>query len=226
MGSNCNRKEYVKLILAIGIALTMAAGPALAQCGGCPGAAGCGASQTMSLKLAAVNGDTFDVGKLVGKHPLVLLVAGTNKASKAAAAAVQKAFAAPGQTAKYVGVINAGMKAAQTAARGWKLGYTVLADPDKKAMAWLKTDTVPYAVFVNAAGQVVRTEANVTEANVAEGVMALAQSTEKLVDPVCGMTVTKEGAAGSATYQGKTYYFCNKVCKDNFVKDPQKYLAQ
>jgi YHS domain-containing protein len=216
----------MKLILAIGMALTMTAGSALAQCGGCPSATGCGASQTLSLKLVAVNGDTFDVGRLVGKHPLVLLVAGTDNASKAAAAAVQKAFAEPGQTAKYFGVINAGMKAAKTAAQGWKLGYTVLSDPDKKAMAWLNTDTVPSVAFVNAAGKLVRTETKVTEANVAEGVMALAQSTEKSVDPVCGMTVTKESAAGSATYQGKTYYFCNKVCKDNFTKDPQKYLAQ
>jgi YHS domain-containing protein len=213
----------MKLILAIGIALTMAAGPALAQCGGCPSAAGCGASQTVSLKLVAVGGDTFDVGRLVGKHPLVLLVTGTDNASKAAAAAF---WTAAGQTAKYVGFINAGMKTTKTAARGWKLGYTVLSDPDKKAMAWLRTDTVPYAVFVNAAGQVVRTEARVTEANVAEGVMALAQTQEKLIDPVCGMTVTKDGAAGSTTYQGKTYYFCSKACKDNFTKDPQKYLAQ
>jgi YHS domain-containing protein len=216
----------MKLILAIAAALTMAAGPALAQCGGCPSAAGCGASQTVSLKLATVNEDTFDVGRLVGKHPLVLLVAATDNASKAAAEAVQKAFAEPGQAAKYVGIISAGMKATKTAARGWKLGYTVLSDPDKKAMAWLCVDTVPSVVFVNAAGQIVRTETMVTEANVAEGVMALAQSPEKLVDPVCGMTVTKEGAAGSTTYQGKTYYFCNKVCKDNFAKDPQKYLAQ
>jgi YHS domain-containing protein len=216
----------MKLILAIGIALTMTAAPALAQCGGCPSAAGCGASQTVSLKLVAVNGDTFDVGRMVGKHPLVLLVAGTGNASKAAAAAVQKAFEEPGQTAKYFGVINAGMKAAKTAARGWKLGYTVLSDPDKKAMAWLNTDSVPSVAFVNAAGKLIRTETKVTEANVAEGVKALAQSPEKLIDPVCGMTVTKEGAAGSASYQGKTYYFCSKACKDNFTKDPQKYLAQ
>jgi YHS domain-containing protein len=216
----------MKLIFAIGIALTMAAGPALAQCGGCPGAAGCGASQTVSLKLTATNGDTFDVGRMVGKHPLVLLVAGTGNASKAAAAAVQKSFAEPGQTAKYFGLINAGMQAAKTAAQDWKLGYTVLSDPDKKAMAWLSVDTVPSVVFMNAAGKVIRTETKVTEASVAEGVRALAQTEAKLVDPVCGMTVTKEGAAGSTTYQGKTYYFCSKACKDNFTKDPQKYLAQ
>ncbi|MBM3332415.1 YHS domain-containing protein [candidate division WOR-3 bacterium] len=56
--------------------------------------------------------------------------------------------------------------------------------------------------------------------------MALAQSAEKLVDPVCGMTVTEETAAATHDYQGKTYYFCNKACKESFAKDPQKYLAQ
>jgi len=216
----------MKLMLAIAVAVTMAAGPALAQCGGCSGAAGCGASQKVSLKLAAVNGDTFDVGRLVGKHPLVLLVAGTGNASKAAAAVVQKAFAKPGQTTKYFGVINTGMKSAKTAARGWKLDYTVLSDPDKKATAWLNVDTIPSVVFVNMAGKVIRTETRVTEANVADGVMALAQSAEKLVDPVCGMTVTEETAAATHDYQGKTYYFCNKACKESFAKDPQKYLAQ
>ena len=216
----------MKLILGLGIAVIMAATPALAQCGGCPSAAGCGSSQAVSLKLAAVGGDTFDVGKLVGKHPLVLLVAGTDKASKAAALAVQKAYATTGQPAKFVGVINAGMKATKTAARGWKLGYTVLSDPDKKAMAWLKTDAVPFVAFVNAAGRVVRTESNITEETVAEGMSAMAQNEEQLVDPVCGMTVTREGAAGSVTYQGKTYYFCSTACKTNFEKNPQKYLSQ
>jgi YHS domain-containing protein len=216
----------MKLILGFGIAVMMAATPAPAQCGGCPNAAGCGSSQTMSLKLVSVAGDTFDVGKLVGKHPLVLLVAGTDKPSKAAALAVQKAYSSTGQPAKFVGVINAGMSAAKTAARGWKLGYPVLADPDKKAMAWLMADVVPFVVFVNAAGRVVRAEANITEATIAEGMKAMAQVEEKLVDPVCGMTVTKEGAAGSATYQGKTYYFCSAACKTSFEKDPQKYLSQ
>jgi YHS domain-containing protein len=216
----------MRLVVAIGIAATLAAGPVFAQCGGCKGAAGCGASQTVSLKLVTVGGDTFDVGRMVGKHPLVLLVAGTGNASKAAAAAVQKAFAEPGQTAKYFGIINAGMKATKTAAQDWQLGYTVFSDPDKKAMAWLNAESVPSVAFVSAAGKVIRVDTKVTEASVAEGVKTLAQTQDKLIDPVCGMTVTKETAAAKYDYQGKTYYFCNKVCKDNFSKDPQKYLAQ
>jgi len=217
----------MKLVLALGIAAMVSAVPALAQCGGCANSAGCGASQTMSLKLAAVSGDTLDLGMLVGKHPLVLLVAGTDKLSKAAALAVQQAFAHDhGQPAKFIGVINAGMKTTKNVARGWKLGYTVLADPDKKAMSWLKVSGVPRVVFVSAAGRVVKAESAIATASVLEGLKALAQTEEKLVDPVCGMTVTKEGAAGSYSFGGKTYYFCNSACKDSFIKSPEKYLSQ
>lgn len=46
------------------------------------------------------------------------------------------------------------------------------------------------------------------------------------VDPVCGMTVTKENAACSYDHKGKTYYFCAASCKDEFVAAPDKYLVK
>jgi Cu+-exporting ATPase len=221
----------MKLILAIGIAMTMAAGPALAQCGGCAnmasGGCGMGMGMTASLKLVSISGDTVDLPRLGGTKPLVVLVMGTDSVSRAAAAVVQKVFATTGQPGpKFTGVVNAGMEKAKATAKSLKLGYTVLADPDKKAMAWLMADAAPFVAFVNAEGRIVQAEATITEAKVAEGVKALAQTEQKLVDPVCGMTVTKETAAGSYVYKGQTYYFCSKACKDNFTKDPQKYLAQ
>ncbi len=45
------------------------------------------------------------------------------------------------------------------------------------------------------------------------------------LDPVCGMTVTKENAACSYDHKGKTYYFCAASCKDEFVAAPDKYLG-
>lgn len=44
-----------------------------------------------------------------------------------------------------------------------------------------------------------------------------------VVDPVCGMAV-KPPAAGHAVYKGKTYYFCSTACKEDFKKEPGKYL--
>src|SRR5262245_37654702 len=45
------------------------------------------------------------------------------------------------------------------------------------------------------------------------------------VDPVCGMTVNPDRAAGSVEYDGTTYYFCSKGCAARFQADPKKYLA-
>ena len=45
-------------------------------------------------------------------------------------------------------------------------------------------------------------------------------------DPVCGMTVTPGKArGGSATHAGHEYWFCNPKCRDKFVADPDRYLA-
>jgi P-type Cu+ transporter len=44
------------------------------------------------------------------------------------------------------------------------------------------------------------------------------------VDPVCGMEVDPEHAAGVSEYQGQTYYFCSSGCKKAFDQEPEKYI--
>ena len=44
------------------------------------------------------------------------------------------------------------------------------------------------------------------------------------VDPVCGMTVQPESAAGSYVHEGKTYYFCSTGCLAKFRQDPAAFL--
>ncbi|MCK6427611.1 MAG: heavy metal translocating P-type ATPase [Burkholderiaceae bacterium] len=44
-------------------------------------------------------------------------------------------------------------------------------------------------------------------------------------DPVCGMTVDPKTAAGSAAYQGTTYWFCSPDCVAQFNADPQRYAG-
>ncbi len=44
------------------------------------------------------------------------------------------------------------------------------------------------------------------------------------LDPVCGMTVDPEHAAGSSVYQGRTYHFCSKGCVAKFEANPEKFL--
>lgn len=45
-------------------------------------------------------------------------------------------------------------------------------------------------------------------------------------DPVCGMDVEEKKAAATSSYQGKTYYFCAKACKEKFDKQPDKFLGK
>ena len=44
-------------------------------------------------------------------------------------------------------------------------------------------------------------------------------------DPVCGMSVTIEGARHVAEVDGKTHYFCSAGCKTKFITDPEHYLS-
>jgi Cu+-exporting ATPase len=45
------------------------------------------------------------------------------------------------------------------------------------------------------------------------------------LDPVCGMTVQPAAAAGSHSFEQKTYYFCSRGCLEKFQADPARYLS-
>ena len=49
-------------------------------------------------------------------------------------------------------------------------------------------------------------------------------SASTVVDPVCGMKVDPDNAAGSFEYQGKTYYFCSTHCLHRFRENPESFL--
>jgi Cu+-exporting ATPase len=46
----------------------------------------------------------------------------------------------------------------------------------------------------------------------------------KAIDPVCGMSVTIDGAKHMTTHDGAHYYFCHPGCLTKFETDPKKYL--
>jgi P-type Cu+ transporter len=43
-------------------------------------------------------------------------------------------------------------------------------------------------------------------------------------DFVCGTEIDKTTSAGSYSYKGTTYHFCSESCRDQFSKDPNKFL--
>jgi len=52
----------------------------------------------------------------------------------------------------------------------------------------------------------------------------IVQNRAAALDPVCGMRVDPEHAAGKSIYQGQSYYFCSAGCRVKFEGDPEKYL--
>jgi len=47
-----------------------------------------------------------------------------------------------------------------------------------------------------------------------------------VIDPVCGMTVQRESAAGSFEHDGQIYYFCSTHCLKKFKANPERFLKQ
>ena len=43
-------------------------------------------------------------------------------------------------------------------------------------------------------------------------------------DPICGMTVDPNSAAGSYEHNGQTYYFCSQHCVAKFKENPATYV--
>jgi Cu+-exporting ATPase len=51
-----------------------------------------------------------------------------------------------------------------------------------------------------------------------------ASSPELHHDPVCGMNIAAEDAAGTVLHKGHRYYFCSNSCVEKFKAGPEKYL--
>lgn len=60
---------------------------------------------------------------------------------------------------------------------------------------------------------------------VSHGDMKFAPEGEFL-DPVCGMSVAPETAAGSYDFEGETYHFCSKSCLTKFRQNPKSFLEE
>ncbi len=46
------------------------------------------------------------------------------------------------------------------------------------------------------------------------------------IDFYCQMDIVKYGVSDTVIYKGKLYGFCSKMCKDEFLKTPEKYLEK
>ena len=45
-------------------------------------------------------------------------------------------------------------------------------------------------------------------------------------DPVCGIELMPGKEEAEVQYEGRTYHFCSRECRDLFVKNPADYLKE
>ncbi len=73
------------------------------------------------------------------------------------------------------------------------------------------------------------TKANISQKNgetiVSHGAMKAAPEGE-FIDPVCGMSVAPETAAGNYDFEGETFYFCSPSCLSKFKQNPKSFLEE
>ena len=58
-----------------------------------------------------------------------------------------------------------------------------------------------------------------------EGPAHQTSASRTVIDPVCGMEISREDAVGSYVHQGQEYFFCNPPCLENFRANPAQYLS-
>ena len=49
--------------------------------------------------------------------------------------------------------------------------------------------------------------------------------TPTVTDPVCGMTIDPDAAAGNSEHEGHIYYFCSQHCAESFAANPDRYVS-
>lgn len=50
-------------------------------------------------------------------------------------------------------------------------------------------------------------------------------SGDEVIDPVCGMTITRSEAPHQREHSGTTYYLCSSACATRFDSDGDAYAA-
>ena len=54
---------------------------------------------------------------------------------------------------------------------------------------------------------------------------AATRLSDRVIDPVCGMSVDPHTTVHQLTHQGRPYYFCSAGCRTKFAANPKTYLA-
>ena len=54
----------------------------------------------------------------------------------------------------------------------------------------------------------------------------MAKHSHKITDPVCGNEIKPKNVGARSEHDGRTYYFCSTMCKEQFDREPARYVRK
>jgi len=108
----------------------------------------------------------------------------------------------------------------------WAAGYNIVAIPlAAGALSWLGLSLPPAigALIMSLSDIIVVLNSQTLRRYESEAMRATAKKI-MIRDPVCGMMIDPDTAYSRIEYEGRTIYFCSKVCEEEFKKDPKRFM--
>lgn len=110
----------------------------------------------------------------------------------------------------------------------WAAGYNIFAIPLAAGILYSYSILIIPALgalFMSASTIIVALNSQTLRKYEPKGVEFL-EKKQITTDPVCGMKVEPEEAAGKAEYKGHVFYFCSEEHEKKFKKNPEKYFSK
>ncbi|WXG41726.1 MAG: copper-translocating P-type ATPase [Candidatus Freyarchaeum deiterrae] len=110
----------------------------------------------------------------------------------------------------------------------WAAGYNIFAIPLAAGILYnygILIIPALGALFMSASTIIVALNSQTLRKYEPKGVEFL-EKKQITTDPVCGMKVEPEEAAGKAEYKGYVFYFCSEEHEKEFKKNPEKYFSK
>jgi len=108
----------------------------------------------------------------------------------------------------------------------WAAGYNIIAIPlAAGALSWLGLSLPPaIGALIMSFSTIIVVLNSQTLRRYESEAMKVAAKKIMIRDPVCGMMIDPDTAYSRIEYEGRTIYFCSKVCEEEFKKDPKRFM--
>jgi Cu2+-exporting ATPase len=108
----------------------------------------------------------------------------------------------------------------------WAAGYNIVAIPlAAGALSWLGLSLPPaIGALIMSLSDIIVVLNSQTLRRYEPKVMGATAKKIMIKDPVCGMMIDPDTAYSRIEYEGRTIYFCSKVCEEEFKRDPKRFM--